>query len=113
MSPGTILKIIAGLIAWLMIGISRPMMASDLPLTPGHIAYSALLILSVIFLHWALRSFLTPISRIPHIHASKLRNAVGTMYAKGFFAGVVGLGYMFLAFHVYALLDRTVTERPT
>ncbi len=105
--------IIAGLLSWLSIGISGEMMKSGDPLALGDFSYAGLLILSVIFLHWALRSFLIPVHRIPQSHIHKMRIAVAGKYTKGFFSGVVGVGYILLALHVYAFLDRTVTERPS
>jgi hypothetical protein len=104
---------LAGLMSWLMIGMSGQMIKSTEPRTYGDITYAILLILSVIFLHWALRSFLIPINRVPDLHVPKLRAAVEKKYTKGFFAGVVGIGYLLLALHVFALLDRSVTIRPS
>ena len=105
--------VITGLISWLLIGMSGHMIKSTEPRTYGDITYAMLLILSVIFLHWALRSFLIPINRVPNSHVPKLRAAVEKKYTKGFFAGVVGIGYLILALHVFALLDRAVTIRPS
>jgi len=107
------LLFIAGLLSWLMIGMSNHMIKSADPITLGYVTYVALLILSVIFLHWALRSFLIPLNQVPQSHISKLRIAVAKRYTKGFFAGVVGIGYLLLALHVFALLDRAVTVRPS
>lgn len=108
-----ILIVIAGLTSWMMIGISGLMMKTDAPLVTDDYIYATMLILSVIYLHWVLRTYLIPLNKLSQDQAKWIRNETNNKYTKGLFAGSIGAGYILLAFHVIAFLDRNVAGKPS
>lgn len=103
---------IIGLTAWVTISISSVMMQTLAPLGMDDYVYAIALIISVVYLQWALRSFLMPVNQLPSAQAKELRAITRTTYARGFLAGTVGFGYLFLALHLFAFLDRSVSRKP-
>jgi hypothetical protein len=108
-----ILLTVAGLVAWVMIGISSQMMEITSPRTTDDYVYAVLLILSVAYLHWALRTYLMPINKLPKAQAKELRDIVHARYKKGFNAGSVGAGYALLLLHVFTFFHRRFPDRPS
>jgi len=98
---------------WVQICISVPMPEKTWPLTAYSYVHSSLLICSVVYLHWALRTFLVPCQGLSKEQVLKLRRAINAKYAKGFLAGTIGLGYLLLILHTIAFLDRSVSPRPS
>ena len=94
------------------IGFSGEMMRIATPPGRNDYVYALLLVLSVVYLHWILRTFLMPIKQLPQPKAKELQDVVFARTAKGFYAGTIGTGYFLPAIHVFALLDRNASHRP-
>jgi len=103
--------VIIGLVAWATIGISNQMQTYA-PRAIDDYRYAIELILSVVYLHWALRTFLLPIKQLLPAQVKELRDATCARYANGFLAGTVGAGYFFLVIHVFSFLARSASYKP-
>ena len=108
-----ILFIVLGFVAWMAIGISDRMLESKGPLGTEDFVYAAVLVLSVVYFHCMLRRFVLPLQGLPKDTTRQVRDAYVLRYAKGFLAGTIGWGYVLLFFHVFALLDRNVSGKPS
>jgi hypothetical protein len=92
------------LLAFVLIGISDEMMQDDTPLTMDDYVYAALLALSVVCLHGALKVILMPTDRLPRAEARRLRDvAFGSGGHK-----LVVLGYIGLMMHLFAFYQRNI-----
>jgi hypothetical protein len=90
-----------GLIAWMQLGISGEMLRVPREqFTTGHFAYPAVLLASVVYLHWLFRVSLMPLSHLGREQQATLRQQALSQYWKGFLAGTVGLGYVLLALYI-------------
>ena len=93
---------VLGLMAWVQIGISGEMLQVPRErFTTGHFAYPALLLVSSVYLHWAFRAFLMPLSHVDWEQRQKLTQQALAHYSKGFLAGTVGLGYVLVALYIF------------
>ena len=102
-----------GLIAWTQIGISGQMLQVPRErFTAGHFAYPALLLASVVYLHWLFRVFLMPLSHLDPEQRQTLRQQAVAQYSKGFLAGTVGLGYLLLALYIVGFFAE-LRDQPT
>jgi len=104
--------VLVGLAAWVMIGISDRMVEIDKWPASEVYTYAALLLVSVIYLQWALNAYLVPRKQLSHSHAEKLQAAIST-YSKSHSAGCIGAGYFFLGFHILFILLRETPYRPS
>lgn len=104
---------ILGFGACITIAISDDMLKLERPLTTDGVIYAVALVLSVVYIHWILRRFLLPFQRLHKDEIKKVHDFYTRRYAKGFLAGTIGLGYFLLGLHVLALLDRSISTRPS
>jgi hypothetical protein len=108
-----IFLVCVGFFAWAVIGGSDTLMTSQHPISGINFVYSAFLILSVAYLHWGLRAFLISLRGLTKHQVQEVRVAVVTRYENGFFTGTIGLGYILLGLHVFAIFMRhEVRESP-
>jgi hypothetical protein len=93
------------LIAWTQIGISGEMLQVPWErFTVRDFVYPALLLASVLYLHWLFRVFLMPLSHLGQEQRERLKEQALAQYSKGFLAGTVGLGYLLLALYLGGFL---------
>jgi hypothetical protein len=101
-----------GLAAWAQIGISAIGQEPNTPPTIYDYVHTSLLFCSVVYIHWALRTFLMSFRGVPKEHIPDIRQAINTKYARGFLSGTISFGYLLLIIHTIAFLDRSVSHRP-
>jgi hypothetical protein len=104
----TVKQILLGVLAflaWIEISVSGERLRVPRgDFTAWLLIYPALLVASVIYLHWLFRAFLMPLSHLSSERREELKEQALAHYSKGFLAGTVGLGYIFLVSYVVGLL---------
>jgi hypothetical protein len=102
-----------GIFAWAMIGISDNMMAESAANRKSDVTYIFLLLGSVIYLHWALRTYLIPLSYLHETQVEVLQSAIQKKYSQSLPAGSIGIGYVFVGLHILGYLVHTDPNSPS
>ena len=93
------------IVSFLTIGISDQMLAA--PRTEGGVCYPFVMIAAVFYLQWFAWYAFVPLKRLPEAERAVLEAQMKQHYAKGVFAGCMGLGYLLVGSYLVAWFVRT------
>ena len=100
-----LLIIIAGIVAFAIIYMSRDVPTNISYDTAGKVRYAGYLVLALCFLHWALKEYLHPIKVLPESEQKQLLDAVWKVQKKSSFQGGTTLGGICAAFYIFCLFS--------
>ena len=95
-----------GVVAWGVISAQWIVTQPRTPCGTGDYVWAGLLVVSVFYLQWGLRSFLMPLHRLPKERLRELRRVVRGAYGVGVHALLLGVGYLCLGLHLTLNLTR-------
>ena len=108
------LLILAACAAWGTIGISGSVREEVAGRTIDAVQYAVLLAVSLWYLQWSLDRFLLPLDSLSKLERRELLSACRSKHKAGFFAGIVGIGYLLAILYMLSLFSNheAMTEPP-
>lgn len=89
------------------------MMAESATNRESDVTYAMLLLGSVIYLHWALRTYLIPLSYLQETQVDEMRSAIQKKYSQSLPSGSIGIGYVLVGLHILGYLLHTDSNSPS